>query len=98
MPEEPKQSPTPNQPTQAGINIPVNVGLIYTNGQTINLSQSDAQIIFNANGRPVILAAMTLPVAKHLKNSLEKAISEYERKTNTTIADINEVSDLLKKL
>ena len=97
MPENPQQNPPTNPVSQMVINAPINVQLIYTNGQTINMSQSDAQIIFNSNGRPVIVAAMTLPIAKHLKNSLDTAIKEYERKTNMPIPDISELTELLNK-
>lgn len=91
MAEEPK--PQLNIQPQ----IIMNTQLVYANTITVNMSQSDVTIVFIANGRPVIGTAMSLPVAKHLQETLEKALSSYEKKTNTKIVDIKEVTEQLKK-
>lgn len=77
--------------------LQLNVQLLYATGTTINISSSDAQIIFNTNGRPLIVAAMSLPVAKQLKAGLEKAISDYEIKTNSIVLDASEIAEMLKQ-
>lgn len=74
----------------------INVNMVYANGSSLNMTQSDMQIIFIANGRPVIMTALSLPVAKHLKQTLDKALSEYERKTDSIIPDILEITEKLK--
>lgn len=75
----------------------MNVQLIYANGATINLSQADIQLSFSVNGRPIIITALALPIAKQLQNALNQALSEYERKTNTKIPEAKEISELLRK-
>jgi hypothetical protein len=99
MPEEPKPSSSNPIQGQNIINVPINLNtqLIYTNGSIINMTQTDVQISFSVNGRPVIATAMTWSMAKNLQTSLLRAVSEYERKTNSIIPDINEVAEQLKK-
>jgi hypothetical protein len=73
------QPNTPNADDLRGaLKVPLNVQVIYSNGATLNLSQADMQVVFNTNGRPVMAVAMSLPVAKHLKNSLDNALKTYE--------------------
>ena len=96
MSEDPKSIVPPPIQAQSVINIPINLQLIYANGVIINMSQSDIQIAFSVNGRPVIATAMTLPVAKHLQKSLAVAISNYEKKTGVIIGDLVELSEKLK--
>jgi len=97
MPDEPKPIALPPIQGQPVINIPINVQLIYANGAGINISQSDIQISFSVNGRPNIATVMSLPVAKHLQTALSAAISNYERKTDSIIPDLNVIAEQLKK-
>lgn len=96
MPDEPKPTSIPATPNAANT-MNVLTQMIYTNGQYINMTQSDIQIVFNANGRPSYAIVMSLPVAKNLQRSLLKVLSDYERKTNSIIPDINEITEQLKK-
>ena len=96
MPEEQK-SPSNPQQAQLVINAPMGVNLLYANGTLVNMSQADVQITLAANGRPTMIAAMSLPTAKTLLLNLDRALKDYERKTNTPIQDLNQLSELLKK-
>jgi len=81
----------PNQPVMFNA-----INMIYANGTTINISQSDIQLAFSINGKPIIGVAMTLPVAKHLQKSLDTAIKNYETKTGIIIGDLIELGEKLK--
>jgi len=98
MPEESKPIASNPVSGQNVVNIPIgfNTQIVYTNGATINMTQADVQISFSVNGRPIIATAMPWPFAKNLQASLLKAISDYERKTNSIIPDINEIAEKLK--
>ena len=94
MPVEPN---TIQPQGQSIVTIPVNVQMVYANNVTINITQSDIQIFFTANGRPAVATIMTLPVAKHLRDALDMALKNYESKTGIIIGDLTEIGEKLKK-
>ena len=85
----------PPLPPRVVLNQAVNI--VYSNHTHVNISQSDIQIIFSINGKPLVATALTLPVAKNLQKILNEAMSNYEQKTNTVIADLTVLTELLKK-
>jgi len=96
MPNEPTTPVSnPNPVQQVAIAAPV--GLVYTNGVNLMLSQSDIQLTLTVNGRPSMVIAMGIATAKTLQLNLEKVISNYEQKTGVSVFDLNELADLLKK-
>ncbi len=95
MPDDPKPQTILPQPQQ--VQMLAQVQVVYTNGINLSLSQSDVQLTLNVNGRPSIAIAMGLSTAKSLVNGLTQALNNYEPKTGTSVLDLVQVAELLKK-
>jgi hypothetical protein len=76
---------------------PINVPLIYTNGVTVSLTLTDLHLTAQVNGRPACVLAIPLPAAKSLMQSLSQAIDDYEKKTETYVMDLDELTSKLLK-
>jgi hypothetical protein len=100
MSEEPKIIVPPQSqqtPGQLVINTNVPMAFTYANGVSIGMSPTDVQMNFSMNNRPTHMVVMPLLIAKALSKALVVALEDYEKRTHTTIPDINETKDLLKK-
>jgi hypothetical protein len=76
---------------------PINLPLIYSNGASVGLTLTDIHITATVNGKPACILAIPLSTAKSLAASLQQAVRDYELKTNTTVFDLKELSDLVFK-
>lgn len=95
MPEEQKPATAPSG--QIVINAQPNLPIVYANGASLALSPGDIQITMAFNGRPISIVAMPLSVARSIQAAIERALNDFERKTDSKIVDIGKVSELIQK-
>lgn len=95
MPEEQKPVTTPSG--QIVINAQHNLPLVYANGASLALSAGDIQITVAFNGRPVTIVAMPFSVARSIQTAIERALNDFEIKTDSKVMDIGKVSELIQK-
>lgn len=62
---------------------------IYANSFLNALTDADVLTIFQSNGQPVAILNMSYPVAKTLSAALAEAITEHEKKFNTSVPEID---------
>jgi hypothetical protein len=60
----------------------------YANSFVNVLSDADVLTIFQSNGQSVCMMNLNYTVAKTLASALTSAVSEYEKKYNTSVPDI----------
>ena len=75
----------------------INAPQFYANGIVVGLTLTDVFLNANVNGRPNCQLILPLSAAKSLMDNLKMAIDDYERKSNTTVLDLNTLKDLMKK-
>ena len=70
---------------------------IYFNEFGIGMSKHDVLIFLRRNGKPQARLNSSHVAAKSFANALIRAIEDFERKTNQTILDSDEIEKLMKE-
>ncbi len=82
---------------QGQINIAVNTPMIYANAVMVGFSNSDMQLTTHFNGRPTSTIVMPLSAAKTLIEGLSRALTDYERRTETNVIGLSELTEKLNR-
>ena len=80
-----------------GISIPDNIEALYFNGFTMGVSAADVVIALQVNGKPSVVLNTSFTTAKTLGEGLINAISELEKRTETTIMTTHSVDAAMNK-
>lgn len=69
---------------------------MYANGFTIGLSNADSHVLFQLDGRPVVIMHMSYSLVKTLHQKLARMVSEFETKANRDILTTENVDEVFK--
>ena len=75
---------------------PLNIPHIYVNNFQVGLSLSDLMITMIVNGELLQNVNMSLITAKSLAKTIQTAIEDYEKKTNTQVLLLKEVEGFIR--
>lgn len=86
------------QPIKSSIQLQaIDIPKLYANGFMIGLTLSDLNVTLVINGKPTHQLIMSLISAKTLMNGLKNAVEDFEKKSGTTIPDMNQLKELFKE-
>ena len=90
-----KQEPNSSDAVREAIGSP-DVPQSYANGFAIGMSNADTHILFQLNGKPVVMMNMSYTLTKTLHQKLENMIERFEAGAKRPMLTTGEVDEIFR--
>ena len=96
---EQDKNPSQEQPvlSKFPLNMPTSMPFLYANGILVGTTLGDVTMTITINGQATHQLNLSYTTAKTLMVNLQQAIADFEKGTETTVLEMREVSERMRK-